>query len=415
MSTSDTEICGFLDVKSTGSRYVAQKVRKKGLALSRVWKRSWCSVRKLEPGLGVQVQFDQKFSCRGSALKQKEKDKSVVIPTNAIIYRIHSRTKQFAFSISPEDKKPILSLSANSETESQRWMANIRHLLKPRKHCSMERSYEVSIVDNAHSKVAGLTGLYGDLIVNEMEIFFRDIHTGVVIKTFEWKEFTQFHLMTVGRPEDVKRICVIHTSKEFCCGVGELHIFCLNANKLLQDLVTQGRGPKCRQRFLHSTHENLETGYRDGINLSLQPKNDASLCTPDTDVNWESNTSISSGIYEEIVDNICSLKPTSFTSSECKDINKTPHNLQMKPPALPPRKKQKTEHIEKNRMDTNQYSQPEMSKHFEAKLQNITYTQETVFTDHSSYVPMSPQLRDSHVLESNILENSKENDYVIMR
>lgn len=160
MSTSDTEICGFLDVKSTGSRYVAQKVRKKGLALSRVWKRSWCSVRKLEPGLGVQVQFDQKFSCRGSALKQKEKDKSVVIPTNAIIYRIHSRTKQFAFSISPEDKKPILSLSANSETESQRWMANIRHLLKPRKHCSMERSYEVSIVDNAHSKVAGLTGWY---------------------------------------------------------------------------------------------------------------------------------------------------------------------------------------------------------------------------------------------------------------
>lgn len=131
-----------------------------------------------------------------------------------------------------------------------------------------------------------LSGLYGDLIVNEMEIFFRDIHTGVVIKTFEWKEFTQFHLMTVGRPEDVKRICVIHTSKEFCCGVGELHIFCLNANKLLQDLVTQGRGPKCRQRFLHSTHENLETGYRDGINLSLQPKNDASLCTPDTDVNW---------------------------------------------------------------------------------------------------------------------------------
>lgn len=59
-----------------------------------------------------------------------------------------------------------------------------------------------------------------------------------------------------------------------------------------------------------------------------------------------------------------------------------------------------------------QYSRPEISDHFEAKLQNIC-TQEN--TDHSSYVPMSPQLRDLSMLESNVSENSKENEYVIMR
>ncbi|XP_012528896.1 uncharacterized protein LOC105832472 [Monomorium pharaonis] len=420
MSTPETEICGFLDVKSMGSRYIAQKVRKKGLALLRIWKRSWCSVKKLEPGLGVQIQFDEKLSCRSSTLKQKEKDNSVVIPPNATIYRICSRTKQFAFSISlAVDRKPILSLSGNSETETQRWMANIRHLLKPRKYSCTERSYEVSIIDNAHSKAAGLTGLYGDLIANEKEIFIRDVHTGKIVKSFEWKEFTQFHLMSVGRPEDVKRICVIHTSKEFCCDVGELYIFCLNANKLLQDLVTQGRGPKHRQKSSHFNTKNLEVMGYDGINLSLQLKNEKeeSHCTLDTDANQESNMSIASGIYEEIVDDICSSKlKTSFTSNKCKDKTKIQYNLEIEPPALPPRQKQRSECVKEDRMDMEQHSHPEAFNHFETRLQNIIYsTQETIFTDHSSYVPMSPQLRDLHMLESDVLENLKENDYVIMR
>lgn len=128
-----------------------------------------------------------------------------------------------------------------------------------------------------------LIGLYGDLIANEMGIFIRDSHTGEIVETFEWKEFTQFHLMTAGRPEDVKRICVMHTSKEFRCGVGELYIFCLDANKLLQDLVTQGRGPRHRQKPLHS-NDNLETVTHSGVSsLPSQPKNET-LCN--TDANW---------------------------------------------------------------------------------------------------------------------------------
>lgn len=133
-----------------------------------------------------------------------------------------------------------------------------------------------------------LVGLYGDLIANEMGIFIRDSHTGEMVETFEWKEFTQFHLMTAGRPEDVKRICVMHTSKEFRCGVGELYVFCLDANKLLQDLVTQGRGPRHRQRPLHP-NGNLETVTQSppsGVSsLPSQPKNEA-LCILNTDANW---------------------------------------------------------------------------------------------------------------------------------
>lgn len=61
----------------------------------------------------------------------------------------------------------------------------------------------------------------------------------------------------------------------------------------------------------------------------------------------------------------------------------------------------------------NQYSHPEISNHIEARLQNIVHMQENA--DHSSYVPMSPQLRDLSMLESDVSENSKENEYVIMR
>lgn len=156
MSADDTEICGFLDVKS-GKRYTAQRLKKRALVSSRVWKRLWCSIKRLGPGLGMQVQFGSKFGC--GSMKQCESDNSIIIPSNAVVYRIRSTTKQFAFGITSTKEKLLLSLSANSETETQRWMANIRHLLKPRRYCSLGKFY-VSIVDNAHSKAAGLTGQY---------------------------------------------------------------------------------------------------------------------------------------------------------------------------------------------------------------------------------------------------------------
>lgn len=158
MDTHNCEICGFLDVKSMRNKYFKQKMRKKSLK-SKLWKRLWCSVNKLGPGLGVQIQFKSRLCYSNNIFKQNEKSDTVTIPPSAIIYRLCSKTRQFAFGISTEKgTKPLLSLSANSETEAQRWMTNIRYLLQPRRDYCIEKSYNVSIIDNAHSKAAGLTG-----------------------------------------------------------------------------------------------------------------------------------------------------------------------------------------------------------------------------------------------------------------
>lgn len=60
-----------------------------------------------------------------------------------------------------------------------------------------------------------------------------------------------------------------------------------------------------------------------------------------------SNTSIASGIYEEIRNDVCS--PESKTSL----TNKIPCNLQMEPPALPPRQKRRPEDAKEDRYDGN--------------------------------------------------------------
>ncbi|XP_050451970.1 uncharacterized protein LOC126851741 isoform X2 [Cataglyphis hispanica] len=442
MDTLDTEICGFLNVKLMGNRFIAQKVRKKTLILSKVWKRLWCSTKKLGPDLGVQVQFDTRLICGSASVRQGERGSCIIIPPNAIVYRIRSKTKQYAFAISSaKDRKPLLSLSTNSETETQHWMANIRQLLKPRRYYCMEKFYSVSMVDNAHSKALDLIGLYGDSIANDTGIFIKDVYTGETIKSFEWKEFSQFHLMTAGRPEDVKRICVMHTTKESCCGIGELYIFCLDANKLLQDLVTQGRGPK--QKSLRFDKEDLETVHLYKINNPLsQLQNNTfhirniNCLRPSTSTKiieniYESepnliyseeadsynhrisNTSIASGIYEEIVDNICSSKQQTSISNMYEEANKIPCNMQIKPPALPPRQGQQL-CIEEDRINMGQYFYAKMFN-LETKLETAEECiQKITFTD-NNYVPMSSQLRDPNIFESDDMEHSKENDYVIMR
>lgn len=275
-------------------------------------------MKKLGSGLGVQVQFDSKLSYSSNALKQREKDNFVIIPPNAIIYRIHSKTKEFAFGISHgKDRKLLLSLSANSETEAQRWMENIRYLLNSKRNCCTKKSYNISMVDNVYSKAAGLIGqyhiyiifkyyakisiftnsifniifyhkgLYGNLTATETGIVIKSSHTDEIVKTFEWKEFGQFHLMTAGRPEDVKRICVLHTTKEFCCGIGELYLFCLDANKLLQDLVTQGRGPKHKQKYLNFNNQIFEASAQHNVLIGpLTQQKSNSFCIMDIKTDW---------------------------------------------------------------------------------------------------------------------------------
>lgn len=64
-----------------------------------------------------------------------------------------------------------------------------------------------------------------------------------------------------------------------------------------------------------------------------------------------SNTSIASGIYEEIVDNLCSSKQRTSIFNEYEEPDKIPIcNYQIKPPALPSRQGQKS-CVEEDRYD----------------------------------------------------------------
>ena len=157
MGGGGSEVCGFLDAKIPGNSCVSRRVRKRTLAPWKVWKRHWCSVRKLGPCLGVEILLD--CGITNGIIHSGDCKNSIIVPMDSIICRTESRTKQFAFGIFPaNERKPLLYFSGTSETETQRWMANLRHLLKPRKHKFMERTYNVSMVDNTHSRAAGLTG-----------------------------------------------------------------------------------------------------------------------------------------------------------------------------------------------------------------------------------------------------------------
>lgn len=159
MTGEDTELCGFVDAKLPGNRGMSQRVKKRSLASWKAWKRHWCAVRKLNVGHGIEVLLDCSISS-GKSIVPNEKDNRIKIPPNAMICRTESKTKHFSFGIfSQKEKKPLLYLSAASETDTQRWMASLRQLLRPRKHRFMEGSLSISIIDNVHSRSAGLMGM----------------------------------------------------------------------------------------------------------------------------------------------------------------------------------------------------------------------------------------------------------------
>ncbi|XP_043257317.1 uncharacterized protein LOC122400123 [Colletes gigas] len=450
MAEENAEISGFLDVKYLGGKYKVHKVRKRTLAPWKVWERHWCSIKKLGPGLGVKVQLDYGIS-NGGTTSPNGRDNSVIIPSDAIICRTQSRSKQFAFGIFPvKERKPLLYLAGNSETESQRWIANIRQLLRPRRHLFVPGSHSISVIDNVHSKASGLTGLYGDLIASTIGIFVKDVYTGEVIQNLQWQEVNHFHLITVGRPEDVKCICVIHTTKEFCGGVGELHIFCLEASRLLQDLVTQGRGPKNKinRRPLSLSEGDLRISIREELPRKISKNRDSNIANEDISSKIHSkmtenvyqpepasvpnisdnldvpnfpynrrisDISIASGIYEEIADEMDSSKAT--TSHFYMDRLFYNHQSE-EPPPLPPRQRCASESMKGTR------SQDILI--CERNIMSVTSTRSSVLgegnafaiekiMDTCNYVPMSPRLKDITLHQLQTQASLQENDYVIMR
>lgn len=157
-SGDDTWLCNFMDIKLPKYKCASPRLKKRSLAPWKVWNRHWCMVRKLGPGLGLEILLDCGVGSNGLVFPN-DKETRLRVPANAIICRTESKSKQYAFGIFPlKERKPVLYLSSNSESESQRWMSKIRQQLRPRLHRFMEGTFSVSMVDNSHSRSAGLTG-----------------------------------------------------------------------------------------------------------------------------------------------------------------------------------------------------------------------------------------------------------------
>lgn len=74
-------------------------------------------------------------------------------------------------------------------------------------------NFQVSIIDNHHSRTAGLIGVHGVLNVNKQELRISDPCTGDLKVAWKWFEFHQFHLQVPSQSVDDKKILVMHTSR----------------------------------------------------------------------------------------------------------------------------------------------------------------------------------------------------------
>ncbi|XP_046687883.1 uncharacterized protein LOC124373566 [Homalodisca vitripennis] len=227
------EICGHVDVK------VPSKGRKFGQW--KAWRRQWCIVRY---GHGSTLQL-----VLGSG--HNNPTSCIDIPYNAIICRSESRSRQFAFGVysSSSIRQPIVFLAARSETEAQQWMLRIRNLISPPKIPATtwrQEKFSVSLIDNAHSRIAGLAGLFGTMSVGLTGITINDPVTGQIRMHWRWSQVNGITLRLTSVAEDVNHILVLHTSSEFSCGEGLLELFCLEGVALMAHLSLYQNKPSHR-------------------------------------------------------------------------------------------------------------------------------------------------------------------------
>ncbi|XKL59409.1 hypothetical protein PGB90_000425 [Kerria lacca] len=218
-SMSGLELSGYINVK------IPLKERKFGSW--KAWKRQWCVIsRSSNSSVSLRIGSE-----KGNATY------SIQIPENALLCRTESRNKSYAFGIFSTNKKhkeAFLYVSGESETDTQNWMSNIRCLLKPA--ISSEDEFEISLIDNCHSREAALAGLYGILSVTPSEIIIKDPHTNKIKVTWHWSQISHSYLPLPANAEDVHRVCTIRTSNKFKVGEGELEMFCMRADKLHEKL-----------------------------------------------------------------------------------------------------------------------------------------------------------------------------------
>ncbi|KAK4884327.1 hypothetical protein RN001_000598 [Aquatica leii] len=231
-------VSGYLDVK------VSARSRR-GFTPWKAWHKQWCEIKRLD-SVENGAKLILKTAADGSIIN------SVTLPRSSTVCRIESTTKNFAFGVFTlgRNQKPILFLSGSCEKDTQKWMSLIRKALAIASYLPVgSLNFHISLVDNDHSRAARLTGLFGILSVTSQEICISDPITGDDLIKWSWYNFHQFHLQATLNSEDENTICVLHTSKEFVSGAGQIYLFCEDASELLEVLVTHGKSRKLNPLF----------------------------------------------------------------------------------------------------------------------------------------------------------------------
>ncbi|XP_019755911.2 uncharacterized protein LOC109534625 isoform X1 [Dendroctonus ponderosae] len=253
---------GYIDVK------ISSKSRR-GFTPWKVfgaWQRQWCEIRRLED-LEVGVELKLKSSEDGHLLN------CIQVPRSATLCRTDSRSKQFAFGVfnlRKVNKKAVLFLAGMNESHSQEWMISIRKMLSIASYIPVgESNFRISFVDSSHSRSAGLLGLYGVLNANSQEIMVSDPCTGAPKVVWKWYHFHQFHIQATSENEDWKKIIVMHTSRDFPAGPGQLLVYCPEGPKLLHYLLSRGQCGRPSSGFVSSIRFSRSEGDICGIRVSV--------------------------------------------------------------------------------------------------------------------------------------------------
>ncbi|KAL1513867.1 hypothetical protein ABEB36_003209 [Hypothenemus hampei] len=261
---TENVVKGYLDVK------ISSKSRR-GFTPWRAWQKQWCEIRRLDD-IEVGVELKLKSSEDGGLLS------CIQVPRSATLCRTESRSKQFAFGVFNlrKTKKAVLFLAGTSESDSQEWMISIRRMLCIANYIPIgDSNFRISLVDTAHSRRAGLLGLYGVLNTNNQEIIISDPCTGIMKIGWKWYHFHQFHLQATSEQKDDKKIVVMHSSREFPSGPGQLLLYCRDGIRLLHYLITRGQSARLSSGLLCSKRFSRSEGDLCGSRSSIP---DSPLC-----------------------------------------------------------------------------------------------------------------------------------------
>ncbi|XP_064115452.1 uncharacterized protein LOC135221669 isoform X2 [Macrobrachium nipponense] len=242
--TTAGSVKGFLDVKIP-----ARKRKSISLFRVQVWKRRcWVVIRgdrSPEDGAGRTGQLSLSVEIYTRHEGSNHPTEGTILHLDLVhrIRRAKSKSHPYAFEVCGRRGEALLYLSGQSETETQRWMAEMRNILWPPNHLdAISRSHgptwEVSAISvgEAGSDWTSLAGLYGRLAVREANLLIKDVHNGTTRVEWPLTSVQRVCVATGGEVEDEGKIFIIQTRPCHPCGEAYLYFFSPELSELLEGL-----------------------------------------------------------------------------------------------------------------------------------------------------------------------------------